>query len=302
MNKIDFKLSDTKNLAMLSILVGLLFLIFPVGLLTGVTFVIGLIGLAFGAFHIYGYFSNSKSNADYPSRLALGLIFATIGIYFVLKPNFIMIVTSFVFGLVVLVFSYFLVQYAMDLKKADYKHWRYTLIAAAVCIIFGILILVDVFPTEKGRMMFIGASLVVVGLAQTVSDIMLNRTGFDKSKIKKAQTIDSSIITNTFDGVKNTITEAVDKVNEKKEDIAEEVKETVEEVKGEAEDKAEEVKKEAEKVVKEVKEDTKKAAKEVKEESKKVADDTKKAAEKKVEKVKEEIKKTSSKASDNTNK
>lgn len=300
--KLDFNLSDTKNLALLCVLVGLVFIIFPVGLITGFTFVVGLVALAFGAFHIYGYFSNEKSNVDYPSRLALGLIFAAIGLYFMINSGFIVGISNFIFGLVVLVFSFFLVQYSLDLERVGYKHWLYSLIAACVCTLLGILVLIDIFPTEAGRMTFIGISLIATGLAQMLSDMMLNRTGFDKSKVKKVDAqLDSSIFMNTFDGVKNTITEVVEKANEKKEDIsseinelADEVKEKVEEIKSDAKDATEEVKEEAE----EVTDDAKKIAEAVQDKAKEAKADIKEKAED----VKADVKKTATKASKSANK
>lgn len=313
-NKLNFNLSDTRNLAMLSILIGLLFVIFPVGLISGIAFIIGLVGIAFGAFHIYGYFTSKGDNENYPSRLALGLIFTSVGLYFAINPNFIARISSFIFGLAILVSSAFLVQYAMDLKKADYKLWNYTLIIACVCMILGVLVLADIFGKDPGRTTFIGASLIVAGLAQIASDIMLSRTGFDKSKIKApAKQLDSSIISDTFDDVKNTISEAVDKVSEKKnevvEDAKENVKEAVEKVEEKAETIKEEVKKEAkvakentEKAVKDTKEAVVKEAEELKEDTQKAAKNAKEAVEKKAEEVKEETQKATKTAKETVEK
>ncbi len=292
MNKTDrFNLSDPKNMALIAIAVGVLFLIFPNGLLTTLIYVLGLVGICFGAYHIYAYFAKKDAVSEVKSRLAIGLMFAALGLYFVLNPGYIIDISNFLFGLVILAFAFFLVQYALDLKDAGFKLWLYILAAAVVCVVMATLVLTDVFRAQASRIAFTGVALLVAGASQLLSDVLLNRTGFDRSKVKQNEVkVDASLFTSTLDGVKNTITEVVEKVNEKQEevaaaakekkseavevvsehkekaaDLAGEVKEWFAEAAEEAKDAAAEVKENLEDAAEEVKEDLAAAVEEVKE-------------------------------------
>lgn len=271
MKKTDaFNLSDPKNAALLAIAAGVLFILFPDGLLTTLIYLLGLVGICFGAYHIVGYFTKKDKEQEIKSRLAIGLMFASLGLYFVLNPGYIIGISNFLFGLVILAFSFFLVQYALDLKDAGFKLWLYTLIAAIVCVIFAVLVLSNVFITMASRVAFIGVVLLVSGAAQLLSDILLNRSGFDRSKVKQNEVkVDASLFTSTFDGVKNTLNEVVEKVNEKQEEIAKQAEESKDDLVEEAKEVKEEIAEQAE----EVKEDLTEAAEELKEAGKEIADD-----------------------------
>lgn len=232
-NKDRFNLSDPKNIALLAILLGILFIVFPSTLLTALIYILGLVGISFGAYHIYSYFAGKKEE-EVSSQLAIGLMFAALGLYFMVFPHYIISVSNFFFGLIILAYSFFLVQYAMDLKKAEFKLWYIILGAAVVCAVLAIFILSNMLNSTSGHIVLIGIAFVVCGISQLLSDVLLNRAGFDRSKVKQNEVkVDASLFTSTFEGVKSTIGEVAEKLNEKQEEVVKEEKEDIAEA-GEA--------------------------------------------------------------------
>ncbi len=224
----NFNFSDPKNLALLACVLGILFVIFPTGLLTALMWVIGLVAVVFGLFHVIGYFTNDGHEIG--NRLVIGLSFTAAGLYFIINSALLQNMASTIFGIVIILFSFYLVQYAFELKKADFKNWSLVLVAACVLAVLAVILLFHVFGASvKARMIFTGISLIIAGLAQVFCDLLLNRAGFDREKVKKdGIVINEQLFTSTFEGVKNTINEVVEKVNEKQAEVEEATEEVAE--------------------------------------------------------------------------
>lgn len=300
----NFKL-DSRNLPILGMALGLLFVLFPVGLLKVVVYAVALVSLLFSAFHFYEYFVNNKNDGEYENRLMIALIFLSIGVYLFVNPSLIISLANLIIGALLLVYSFMQLETALNLMKQKYTYWIYSLVIACITLIFGLVILIGL-GNPSTLFTLIGVALLIVGATNIVGEVLLAKSGFDKNKIRKLNPkLDASVFVNTFDGVKKTINEAVELVNEKKEELKEEVntvKEEIsdraEEMKAAAEKKAEEIKKEtvkkAEEIKKEAEEEKKetvKKAEEIKKENEKQAEEAKKEASKKVEKAAEKVEK-----------
>lgn len=269
-NKDRFNLSNPKNIALLAVLLGILFIVFPSTLLTALIYILGLVGISFGAYHIYSYFSDKK-DTEVSSQLAIGLMFAALGLYFMVFPHYIISVSNFFFGLVILAYSFFLVQYAMDLRKAEFKFWYIILGSAVICTVLATFILSNMLNSTSGHIALIGIAFVVCGISQLLSDVLLNRAGFDRSKVKQHDVkVDASLFTSTFEGVKSTIGEVAEKLNEKQEEVVKEVKKDLAEAKEDLTEASKEIKEDLKQAHEEVKEDLAELGEELKEDAEEV--------------------------------
>ena len=172
---------DYSLTALVFILLGVLFIIFPETSRKIICYIFGGFLCLVGIFRIIEYFKTPISLHQYSLGLVMGIIAIGFGIFVIARPDVIQKVLPTILGLSVLLDSLIKLQYAVDMIRIHDKSWRYSLIMSLITAVFGTLLLINPFRTMDTLLQFLGISMIVNGITDTVALIVLF------SRIKKSK-------------------------------------------------------------------------------------------------------------------
>ncbi len=149
--------------ALLLLLVGLCLIIWPGQSANVICYVLGALALIFGIYRGYCYFKGSDSEATglHKYDFSLGVFSIILGLIFIVAPNAVASLLPVVMGIVILADGIFKLQKSLDLRRAGFDKWWTVLIFAAVCCVFGILLIANPFAAVKTVVVLMGITLVV---------------------------------------------------------------------------------------------------------------------------------------------
>ena len=157
------------------ILMGLVLVIYPEMSIKLVCNIIGIVILLYGAIKILSYFRNKDGGLTFRFDLIIGIIFAVIGGFLLLRPDVIVSVLPIIIGVYILFDSLMNLRQAADLKNAGYDKWWSMLLLAVIMIILGVVMILNPFGTVALMVMFIGGIFLFRGASNIVSIIFTNK-------------------------------------------------------------------------------------------------------------------------------
>ena len=164
---------QTLVLMLIYLAMGLFFVIKPDTTFEMITRIASIAMIVFGLFRIILYFiSRAKSMYGY-NGLATGMILASIGLYFLLKPSTIQEIISVLLAFGVLIGAIMILQASLDLLHFGSHMWTFLMIFAILGIIFFVVSLVNPFSTSKLLVRLVGAGMLVESLSYGVALILL---------------------------------------------------------------------------------------------------------------------------------
>lgn len=173
--------------SVVTLIIGLVLLIKPLGAMTAVCSMVGVFLLVLGVFGLLNHF---VFNAGMSSSFELGvnIIETLLGFYIVMNPGSIIEFIFLILAVVLFVHGFHDMDTAMKMKKSGYHKWWGTFTIAVVTILLGVLALTKPFESTEILLRVVGASLVFDGATDL---LVLHRT----SKIlqnarEKAEPID----------------------------------------------------------------------------------------------------------------
>ncbi len=162
--------------AVVTIVLGLLLVLFPAEALTSVSYVLGGIAIAMGVIRTVRYF---KQDHTYPylfqSDLVVGLLSVGFGIFMVSQPVTVMSLLPHIFGILMAGCGGGRILRAVDAKTAGFASWGLPLGMAIVSIVLGVLIMSNPFGALKTVIIVIGASLIYQGVTDIFAVLMVSK-------------------------------------------------------------------------------------------------------------------------------
>ncbi|MBR4538553.1 MAG: DUF308 domain-containing protein [Clostridia bacterium] len=162
--------------AIVTIILGLLLVLFPAAALNSVSYVLGGIAIAMGVIRTVRYF---KQDHTYPylfqSDLVVGLLSVGFGIFMVSQPVTVLSVLPHIFGILMVGCGIGGVLRAVDAKKAGFAYWGVLLALAIISIVMGWLIMDNPFSVMETAVIIIGASLIYQGVTDIVSTLVVGK-------------------------------------------------------------------------------------------------------------------------------
>lgn len=149
-------------------LLGLCLMIWP-GISAGV--LCGLFGgvlLLVGAIRIVSYFQRGVSALWHRYELPLGLLDALLGVYFLSRPENILLLVPVIVGIVIVVDSVFKIQASLELRAAGVRRWWGVLVLSILSILFALLLIRNPFEGTMTLMIYLGLSLMVDGVQSLI--------------------------------------------------------------------------------------------------------------------------------------
>ncbi len=163
--------------AILSIIFGLILLLFPGSTSKILCYVLGAVLILCGVFCIVRYFLNRNAELLYNTDVFIGLVLIAIGIFIICKTELVISLLIYIVAVCVLLDGFFKIQKALQMRSRNYRNWWITLAAAVLIAAFGLFMLFYPFATAKAIVAVIGACLVYEGILNLWTIYCLSRIG-----------------------------------------------------------------------------------------------------------------------------
>lgn len=162
MNKLKNKKGEL-IVSLVELVIGILLLIKPVGFTSGIIVIIGLLLAAQGIRSIVKYFKMKPAEASKEQLLSKGLIGTMVGLFCVFRSQWFIAtfpVLTMLYGVMILLLGMSKIQKMADMLRLKEKYWYLAGIAAALSIIFAIIILANPFASTAALWIFVAISVI----------------------------------------------------------------------------------------------------------------------------------------------
>ena len=162
--------------AIVTIILGLILVLFPAATLTSVSYVVGGLAIAMGVIRTVRYF---KQDHTYPylfqSDLVVGLLSVGFGIFMVSQPVTVLSLVPHIFGMLMVGCGVGGILRSVDAKRAGFASWGVLLGLAIVSVVLGWLIMANPFGAMETATIVIGACLIYQGVTDLVSTLLVGK-------------------------------------------------------------------------------------------------------------------------------
>ncbi|MBC8535565.1 HdeD family acid-resistance protein [Feifania hominis] len=148
----------------ITVLLGLVLIIFPSGSVKFVCIALGVGLVVSGAVDIIGYFSNAD-RTFFQSALFTGILYLGLGIWMLVNPGFFLSLFQIVLGVFIVIHGAADCQQAFSLKRVGYDSWQPALVIGVLTIGLGAFIVLNPFGATVAMTVFFGVVLLFDGVS-----------------------------------------------------------------------------------------------------------------------------------------
>ena len=181
LDKLNKFLNSSIAIAILMLLMGLIFIIFPKTSFETITYIIAVILIINGI-----YFIIEKNNTFlFLGFLSLGIIELLVGIVILINPNIVKTLFPILIGIVMITKSSLDIRLSLSLKNIKGSNWLLLFICAILSIICGIIIIINPNLGSLAITTYIGIVLTVYSITNIIDTIMFKKYINDIVKVFK---------------------------------------------------------------------------------------------------------------------
>lgn len=151
--------------SLLSILVGLVFAIWPEMVVNAANFILGGIILVVGIIYLALSFWSQKRSVMTGFGMIFSVILIVIGVFMILKPEFVLALFPMIVGGIIVIHGLIDLKHSIELATFKYRFWWVALIIAVATIGLGVLLLFNPFSAVALAFRIIGVILIVDGVS-----------------------------------------------------------------------------------------------------------------------------------------
>ena len=151
-------------LSVFCIVLGVALIIDPGFFTKAIGYVIGGLITAYGVVELVKYFAKGKEHMEYSFCLVRGIILCAIGIFIIVRPDFIPKVIAIICGFYMLISGIVNIQDSLNLKRANIESWKVSCIPAVITTVVGIVLLFDPMIAADTAMIVMGIALLISGV------------------------------------------------------------------------------------------------------------------------------------------
>mgnify|MGYP000095055919 CR=1 FL=1 len=163
MKVIQISLNDLLA-AIISIVAGLLLLIFPQQSIEVITYGVGIVSIIYGVIRVVDYFKHRDISPLFAGELILGVALLGVGLFSFLNPGGLFAFLPIFMGFLVIVEGIAKFQSALMLRQFAYPRWAVALILSLIIIALGVVLITNPFGALLVTVQMLGAVILVDGL------------------------------------------------------------------------------------------------------------------------------------------
>lgn len=161
--------------AVLYVALGAALLFQPDLSLTLLCYLLGGILLAYGIITIVSFFLHDSAVGPFRLELLLGIVAAALGVLFLLRPAFILSMTSDILGIYIAIDSLINLKRSTELYRLGYSQWWVTLVLSLAGIAMALVILFYPFQTQLLLFRIIGGVFAYTGISDLFALFKVSR-------------------------------------------------------------------------------------------------------------------------------
>lgn len=151
--------------AILCVVLGLVLLIWPGTTTQLICKLLGAVLFAYGAVQVVLYLFNRDRTMLSQGMLVLGIVFAVIGSFILLKPETIIMAVPVIVGVLIVLHGLHNVAQAIGLKKENYDNWWVAFLLGVLTAALGGVLIYNPFTVVDTIVRMIGLFLIYDGLS-----------------------------------------------------------------------------------------------------------------------------------------
>jgi uncharacterized membrane protein HdeD (DUF308 family) len=170
------KTLEKKNImfSILLIVLGALLTWKPIGFIKTIVIVIGAVLFIMSIIDFLAYF-NSDQNIN-NANLFKGIIELIASILLIFRNDVLIDLFPIIIGVVLIFNNIFKMQIALDIKKVDNNKWTYGFVSSLVCILIGVVIILNPFNTLEFVVRLAGIILLISEIAGLIYTMLVLKT------------------------------------------------------------------------------------------------------------------------------
>ena len=154
--------------SIITMLVGLVLIIWPELSVSMICMVMGAIIMLSGAAKLFGYFTNDLYRLAFQFDLALGILTMLLGALMIFMPSKFSQFLFIAAAIYVIVNGLFTLQTAIEAKRFGLRKWWVLLAGAILSGLIGVLLLIKPFESAAAITRLVGGALIADGLQNLV--------------------------------------------------------------------------------------------------------------------------------------
>jgi uncharacterized membrane protein HdeD (DUF308 family) len=163
--------------ALLTVLMGILFVLYPYGVTSTIAVIAGLVVLCNGILDIVRYLVADHYVSYVRGNLFNGILKCVLGVFILTHSDTIIALFSYIFGIFIIMSGVGCLEGSMQLRKAEVSGWMVNFILAAAVTIAGIVVLFCPVTAASAAAWFVGIVLIVDGIAELFMIYRLKKIG-----------------------------------------------------------------------------------------------------------------------------
>lgn len=155
--------SDLTLISLFYVALGVILLGWPELSSRIICYAFGGVLAASGILRIVRYVLRDQYDGMIRRDLSVGLVLAAAGLFLILRPDTVVSLLPFVFGLLLVAGCAGKIQTAIDLRRVGMQLWYIPLIMGGVSLVLGVILLCQPFGSAMVLTRFIGVAIIVEG-------------------------------------------------------------------------------------------------------------------------------------------
>ncbi len=149
--------------AVIMVILGIVLVIWPHILGVMLCYLLGGALIVMGVFQLISFLRGERLGFYNKFVMMMGIVLVLLGIWICAQPRIVLSIIPVVVGIIVLIHGLMDIQYSLDIKKAGSEKWWIALIAAALTLIVGLLLMLNPFTAYEITMVLLGVAMLYDG-------------------------------------------------------------------------------------------------------------------------------------------
>ena len=145
------------------VILGIVLVIWPHILGVMLCYLLGGALIVMGVFQLISFLRGERLGFYNKFVMMMGIVLVLLGIWICAQPRIVLSIIPVVVGIIVLIHGLMDIQYTLDIKKAGSEKWWIALIAAALTLIVGLLLVLNPFTAYEITMVLLGVAMLYDG-------------------------------------------------------------------------------------------------------------------------------------------
>lgn len=155
--------------AVITLLLGIVFLFRPIGALSTIARIVGTIVIISGLLDVIHSLTEKQNRELNIGTVVVGVVKCVFGVFIIMDAAQILSLFSTIFSILIIIFGVNGITHALQLKYGDIPGWQGNLIVFAIVLAAGILLLFDPFGTISITARVMGVVLIVNAVNELVT-------------------------------------------------------------------------------------------------------------------------------------